>query len=166
MRTTMRKVLLTAAAAVTAFAAMPAAGAQAATTVESVIGTGTLGQFGTPTAYLAAAGNQRGQLGAFTITYPDGTYATGASSCLVVDGKTAYLTGRIVLSGGPRRDTNSWQRGNYVVIGVRDDGDGTVVADKLNFSPGTAADPGCGPYGAASPDFFIVKGNYRVTDAG
>jgi hypothetical protein len=162
----MRKLLLTAAAAVTVFAAMPAAGALAATPVESVIGTGTIGQFGTPTAYLAAAGNQRGQLGAFTITYPDGTYATGTSSCLVVNAKTAYLTGKIALSGGPRRVTNSWQRGNYVVIGVQDNGDGTVVADKLNFSTGTATDPGCGPNAAANPDFFIVKGNYRVTDAG
>jgi hypothetical protein len=166
VRTTMRKILLTAAAAVTAFAAMPAIGAQAATKVESVLGTGTLDQFGSPTAYLPAAGNQRGQLGAFTITYPDGTYATGMSSCLVVDGKTAYLTGKILLSGGPRRDTNSWQRGKYVIIGVQDNGDGTVVADKLNFSTGTAANPGCGPDPAATPDFFIVKGNYRVTDAG
>jgi hypothetical protein len=162
----MRKLLLTTAAAVTVFAAMPAVGAQAATTVESVIGAGTLGQFGTPTAYLAAAGNQRGQLGAFTITYPDGTYATGTSSCLVVDAKIAYLTGKIALSGGPRRDTNSWQRGNYVVIGIQDNGDGTVVADKLNFSTGTATDPGCGPNASAGPEFFIVKGNYRVTDAG
>lgn len=165
----MRKLLLTAAtaaAAATAFAAMPAVGAQAATKVDSVIGAGTLGQFGTPTAYLAAASNQRGQLGAFTITYPDGTYATGMSSCVTVDGTTAYVTGKIVLSGGPRRDTNSWQRGNYLMIGVRDNGDGTTVADELNFSTGYATDPGCGPKDDASPVFFIVKGNYRVTDAG
>ena len=163
----MRKLLLTAAATVAVLASMPATGAQAAVkTIESVIGVGTLGQHGDPTAYLAAAGNQRGQLGAFTITYPDGTYATGTSDCLVVDGKTAYLTGKIVLSGGPRRDTNSWQRGKYMVIGVQDNGDGTVVADKLNFSPGTAGHPGCGPNSVAQPDFFIVKGNYWVTDAG
>ncbi|HEY0533510.1 MAG TPA: hypothetical protein VGD29_18115 [Actinoplanes sp.] len=162
----MRKLLLTAAAAVTVFAAMPTAGVQAATKVESVIGAGTLNQFGTPTAYLAAVGNQRGQLGAFTITYPDGTYASGMSSCLVVDAKTAYLTGKITLSGGPRRETNSWQRGNYLVIGVQDNGDGTVVADELNFSTGTETDPGCGPKANAIPVFFIVKGNYRVTDAG
>ena len=162
----MRKLLLTAAAAATVFAAMPAVGAQAATKVESVIGAGTLDQFGNPTAYLAAAGNQRGQLGAFTVTYPDGTYATGTSSCLAVDGHTAYLTGRITLSGGPRRDTNSWQRGNYLIIGVQDNGDGTTAADELNFTVGTATDPGCGPKPNAIPVFFIVKGNYRVTDAG
>ena len=163
----MRRLFLTAAAAVTLFAVMPTTAAQATTTttVESVIGVGTLGQFGTPTAYLGAFGNLRGQLGAFTITYPDGTYVTGTTNCLVVNGKTAYLTGRIALSGGPRRETNNWQRGNFMVIGVQDDGDGTVVADKLNFSRGTVADPGCGPTSTASPDFFIVKGNYRVTDA-
>jgi hypothetical protein len=159
----MRKLLLTAAAAATVFAAMPAVGAQAATTVDSVIGAGTLGQFGDPTAYLAAAGNQRGQLGAFTITYPDGTYATGASNCLLVDGRTAYLTGRIALSGGPRRDSLRWQRGSYLLIGIEDNGDGTAVADRMNFSPGTTADPGCGPNPAASPDLVIVKGNYRVS---
>jgi hypothetical protein len=163
----MRRLLLTAVAAVTLFAGMPATGAQAATTtVESVVGAGTLGQFGTPTAYLGAIGNQRGQLGAFKITYPDGSYVTGTSNCLVVNGKTAYLTGKIALSGGARRDTNNWQRGNYMVVGVQDNGDGTVVADKLNFSPGTVADPGCGPNSMAGPDFFVVKGNYWVTDAG
>lgn len=73
---------------------------------ESAVGAGTLGQFGTPTGYLGAIGNQRGPLGAFTITYPDGTYVTGTSNCLVVDGKTAYVTGKIVLSGGPCRDTS------------------------------------------------------------
>jgi hypothetical protein len=162
----MRKLILTAATAATVFAAMPAVGAQAATKVESVVGAGTLGQFGTPTAYLAAASNQRGQLGAFTITYPDGTFATGMSNCLVVDGTTAYLTGKIALSGGPRRDANSWQRGNYLLIGVQDNGDGTVEPDRMNFSPGTAADPGCGPNATADPYLLIVKGNYRVTDAG
>ena len=170
----MRKILLTAAAAATLFAAIPATAAQAATTtagrgsstVESVVGVGTLGQFGSPTAYLAAIGNQRGQLGAFTITYPDGTYVIGTSSCLAIDGTTAYVTGKVALSGGPRRDANNWQRGNYMVVGVQDNGDGTVEPDKLNFSPGSATDPGCGPNLIARPDFFIVKGNYRVTDAG
>jgi hypothetical protein len=162
----MRKLLLTAAASAAVFAAIPAVGAQAATKAESVIGVGALGQFGSPTVYLAAAGNQRGQLGAFTITYPDGTYATGTSNCLVVDAKTAYLTGRIALSGGPRRETLSWQRGYYMIIGIQDNGDGTVVADKMNFSAGTATDPGCGPNATAIPNLFVVKGDYRVTDAG
>jgi hypothetical protein len=162
----MRRFLLVAAAAATMFVAAPATAGQAATTTESVVGVGTLGQFGTPTAYLGAIGSQRGQLGAFTITYPDGTYAIGTSSCLVVNGKVAYVAGRIALSGGPRRDANGWQRGRYMVVGVQDNGDGgaAVEPDKLNFSPGLAADPGCGRNGMADPDFFIVKGNYRVND--
>jgi len=170
----MRRLLLTAAAAVALFAGMPTTAAQAAPTtaaraatkVESVIGAGTIDQFGSPTVYLGAIGNQRGQFGAFTITYPDGTYVTGTSNCLVVDGKTAYVTGKIALSGGPRRDANNWQRGKYLVVGIEDNGDGTVVPDKLNFSPGTAFDPGCGPNSVADPYLFIVKGNYWVTDAG
>jgi hypothetical protein len=171
----MRRLIVTAAAAGALFAAVPVTAAQAATTttttartstVESVIGVGTLGQFGTPTAYLAAIGNTRGQLGAFTITYPDGTYVVGTSSCLVVDGNTAYVTGKIALSSGPRRDTNNWQRGNYMVVGIEDNGDGTVTPDRMNFSPGAATDPGCGPNLIARPDFVIVKGNYKVTDAG
>jgi hypothetical protein len=171
----MRRLIVTAAAAAALFAAIPVTAAQAAATttttsrgrtVESVVGVGTLGQFGDPTAYLGAIGNQRGQLGAFTITYPDGTYVVATLSCLVVDGKTAYVTGKIALSGGPGRDANRWQRGSYMVVGVQDNGDGTVTPDKLNFSPGVTADPGCGPDAAASPDYFIVKGNYWVTDAG
>ena len=40
------------------------------------------------------------------------------------------------------------------------------LPDELNFSPGSTTDPGCGPSGNSTPVFFIVKGNYRVTDAG
>jgi hypothetical protein len=35
----------------------------------------------------------------------------------------------------------------------------------VNFSPGFAVDPGCGPNGAATPALHIVEGNYRVFDA-
>jgi hypothetical protein len=167
MRRKLMSVAAAAFAAVTLFAVMPATAAQATTrTVESVIGAGTINSFGSPTVYLGAIGNQRGQLGAFTVTYPDGTYATGASNCLVVNNKTAYLTGKIALSGGPRRAANSWQRGNYMVIGIKDNGNGTDVMDELNFTPGTTADPGCGPNAVANPNLFLVKGNYWVTDAG
>jgi hypothetical protein len=53
-----------------------------------------------------------------------------------------------------------------MVVGVQDNGDGTVEPDKLNFSPGSAVDPGLRPEPDRPPDIFIVKGNYRVTDAG
>ncbi len=32
----------------------------------------------------------------------------------------------------------------------------------MNFSPGFAANPGCGPLGAASPVYSIVSGDYKV----
>jgi hypothetical protein len=176
----MRRALVVAAVAAALSATVPATAGQAATTDPSsasptaspstpgdqLTGLGTLGDFGNPTAYLAAVGTRWGAPGAFTITYPDGTYAIGASTCLVVDGKVAYLTGKIALSGGPRRATNAWNRGSYLVVGVEDNGNGgaTESPDRLNFSPGTATDPGCGPNGMATPDFKIVRGNYRVVD--
>jgi hypothetical protein len=161
-----------------ALSAVAPAAAQASTTDPSpatvsptspgdqLTGLGTLGDFGNPTAYLAAVGTKWGAPGAFTITYPDGTYAIGASTCLVVTGKVAYITGKIALSGGPRRAANAWNKGSYLVVGVEDNGNGATqeTPDRLNFSTGFAADPGCGPNGMATPDFKIVRGNYRVVD--
>jgi hypothetical protein len=174
----MRRALVVTALAATLTAVAPAAAGQAAATDptpsatapstvgDQLTGLGTLGEFGTPTAYLAAAGTRWGAAGAFTITYPDGTYAIGRSTCLSVDGKVAFMTGRIDLSGGPRRTTNAWTRGSYLVIGVQDNGDGRTggTPDRLNFSPGMTADPGCGWNGQATPDFMIVRGNYRIVD--
>lgn len=173
----MRRALVVAAAAAALTVTVPATAGHAASTDPSaaasptspgdqLTGLGTLGDFGNPTAYLAAVGTRWGAPGAFTITYPDGTYAIGASTCLVVNGKVAYITGKIALSGGPRRAANAWNRGNYLVVGVEDNGNGgaSETPDRLNFSPGTTADPGCGPNGMATPDFKIVRGNYRVVD--
>lgn len=171
----MRRALIVTALAATLTATAPAAAGQAAATEptpsastpgDQLTGLGTLGEFGTPTAYLAAAGTRWGAAGAFTITYPDGTYAIGRSTCLSIQGKVAFLTGRIDLSGGPRRAQNAWNRGSYLVIGVEDNGNGRAgeTPDRLNFSPGLAADPGCGWNGQATPDFMIVRGNYRVVD--
>jgi hypothetical protein len=176
----MRRALVVTALAATLTAIAPAAAGRAAATDpapsgsasapvtpgDQLAGLGTLGDFGTPTAYLAAAGTRWGAAGAFTITYPDGTYAVGRSTCLTVAGKVAFLTGRIDLSGGPRRSTNAWTRGSYLVIGVEDNGNGRTgeTPDRLNFSPGMTTDPGCGWNGQATPDFMIVRGNYRVVD--
>jgi hypothetical protein len=162
-----RKILMVAAAAVTFLVAAPATAGHAATTRDQITGFGTLGQFGSPTVYLGAVATSRGPIGAYTVTYPDGTFAIGNATCLVVNAKIAYITGRIVLSGGPRRDANNWLKGNHLVLGVQDNSDGGAgqEPDRLNFSPGLASDPGCGPNGLATPDFFIVRGNYRVVDA-
>jgi hypothetical protein len=126
-------------------------------------GSGTLGQFGDPTVVVHALSAKSGTQGGFVITYPDGTYVAGSPVCLFVSGNIAYLTGRIILSHGPRVQADNWSQGNYVVIGVQDNGTSSAAQpDLLNFSPGFTSDPGCGPSTGAVPVFPIVRGNYRV----
>lgn len=162
----MRMPLIVAAAAATLLAVLPAAAGHAAPGHDQATGTGTLAQFGDPTAHVNAVATRPGLAGGFTISYPDGTFATGRATCLAASGATAYVTGRITDSGGPRQEANRWAPGNYLVIGVADHGSpGTAGPDLLNFSPGFAADPGCGPNPQADPVFAIVDGNYRVVDA-
>jgi hypothetical protein len=164
--------ILTVAALAAALVGGSAATASAATTEEGItrgnylVGYGQLGQFGTPTAYLGAYEMRGGPLGGFTITYPDGTYAIGQATCLTVTGNVSFLTGKIALSGGPRKEANKWLRGHSVVIGVEDNGDGGAgeAPDRLNFSPGSPTDIGCGWNITARPDFVIVKGNYKMAD--
>lgn len=163
----MRKVLLMITLAMAIAALVPAASAWASPGRDQVTGTGTLGQFGDPTAHVNAVQTAPGLRGGFTIAYPDGTYAAGSAACLSVSGNTAYVTGRISTAGGPRQQANNWSSGSYLVIGIQDNGEpGTAGPDLLNFSPGFAADPGCGPNDAATPVFQIVNGNYRVFAAG
>ena len=162
----MRKLIVIMTLALAAGAAAPAVSAWAAPAHDQATGTGTLGQFGDPTAHVNAIQTPNGLKGGFTISYPDGTSATGSATCLAVGGTTAYVTGQIASSGGPRQQANNWFPGSYIVIGVQDNGaPGTAGPDQLNFSPGFAADPGCGPNAAATPVFPIVTGNYRVFTA-
>ena len=51
---------------------------------DQVTGTGTLGQFGDPTAHVNAIQTAAGLKGGFTIAYPDGTFVVGSAACLVV----------------------------------------------------------------------------------
>jgi opacity protein-like surface antigen len=162
----MRKLLIIVALALAVGAAAPAASAWASPGHDQATGTGTLGQFGDPTTHVNAIQTPAGLKGGFTITYPDGTFAAGSATCLSVGGTTAYVTGRITSSSGPRQSANNWFPGSYIVIGVQDNGEpGTAGPDQLNFSPGFATDPGCGPNAAATPVFPIVTGNYRVFSA-
>ncbi len=139
----------------------PAASAWASSGRSEATGTGTLGQFGDPTAHVHAIQTAAGLKGRFRITYPDGTFAKGEVTCLFVGGNTAYVTGKIAESGGPRQQTNNWFAGDYIVVGVQDNAE-PAGPDQLNFSPGFATDPGCGPNGAATPVFPIVDGNFHV----
>jgi hypothetical protein len=160
----MRRFVPLAVAAAAAFVVMSATAASASSHSQ-VTGTGTLGQFGNPTAHVNAIQTKPGLKGSFSITYPDGTSVSGTPSCLSVNGDTAYVIGRIDESAGPRRDSNNWQPGNYLVIGLQDNGNpGKDGADNLNFSAGFASQPACGPNSAATPVFAIVDGNYHLSD--
>jgi hypothetical protein len=162
----MRKIPIIAAATLAFLLLAPVAPGQAAPSHDQAVGTGTIAQFGNPTAHVNANETRNGVRGSFTITYPDGTSVTGTATCLSVSGNTAYVTGRITESAGPRQAPNSWFPGNFVVVGVQDNGEpGTAGPDRLNFSPGFTANPGCGPNGAAVPVIPIVEGNYQVSDA-
>lgn len=162
----MRKTLVIGALTLGFAIAAPAAYAVAAPSHDQAVGTGTLAQFGDPTAHINANQTRSGPKGSFTITYPDGTLATGSLTCLSVDGNVAFVTGRITEAYGPLQQRNNWSVGSYVVVGVEDNGEpGAAGPDRLNFTRGFAADPGCGPNSDATADFFIVKGNYRVSDA-
>jgi hypothetical protein len=160
----MHKLLLLLTLALAAAAAGPAVSASASPSHhDQVTGTGTLGQFGDPTAHVNAIQTAAGLKGEFTIAYPDGTFASGPATCLAIAGTTAYVTALITSSGGPRQQANNWLLGSFLVIGVQDNGEpGTSGPDQLNFSPGFATDPGCGPNAAATPEFPITEGNYRV----
>jgi hypothetical protein len=165
----MRKLLFiaTIVGAVSAFASGPAWASQSHTQFSRpavVFGYGSLGQFGNPSVQMAAARTFGGSAGEFVISYPDRSVAFGAATCLFVTGHTAYLTGRILGATGPRRQASNWVVGNYIVIGVVDTGEPVSVSpDLLNFSPGLAANPGCGPNAAATPVFPITRGNFLVS---
>jgi len=163
----MRKLLFILTMALAIGVLAQAGSAWASPSHDQLTGTGTLGQFGDPTAHVNAIQTAAGLRGGFTIAYPDGTFAVGSATCLFVSGNTAYVTSQITNSGGPRQQTNNWFAGSYIVIGVQDNGEpGTAGPDMLNFSPGFAADPGCGPNVSATPVFPITTGNYRVFGVG
>ncbi|HZR51176.1 MAG TPA: hypothetical protein VFB06_16875 [Streptosporangiaceae bacterium] len=159
----MRKLLLLAAlasAAVVAVSLVVSTPARAISFGPSATGAGTLGQFGDPTVRVTAVATAAGLQGGFTVTYPDRTKFVATDTCLFVNGTTAYVTGRIILASGPRIKPASLTRGNYVIIGVADNGG--AGPDLLNFSSGFTANPGCGPNFAATPVFPIVRGRFLV----
>jgi hypothetical protein len=128
----------------------------------SVSGTGTIGLFGDPTVRVSAIRVKPVVLGSFVIFYPDGTILAATGTCLFVSGTTAYVTGQITRASGPRIAPDNFSPGNYVILGIADNGH--AGPDQLNFSPGFAVDPGCGPSPAAIPNLPIVKGHFLVKE--
>ncbi len=157
----MRKLLLAAVCSAAVLALVPATMSFAAASHAQVTGTGSLSDFGNPTAHVNAIQTKPGLTGSFTITYPDGTAVSGTPTCLSIDGRVAYVIGRIDEASGPRIAMNNWHLGAYLAIGVQDNGE-PGTADKLNFSVGFDSQPACGPVSQAGPEFTIVDGNYRV----
>jgi hypothetical protein len=163
----MRKMLLVVTITWAAGVLALATPAWAASHHDQVTGTGTLAQFGDPTAHVNAIQTEAGLRGGFTIAYPDGTFVAGSATCLFESGNTAFVTGQITSSGGARVQAENWSAGSYLVIDIKDNGQpGTAGPSLLNFSPGFATDPGCGPNAAATPAFPITAGNYRVVADG
>ncbi len=157
----MRKLLLAAVGCAAALALVPATVSFAAAGHDQATGTGSLDDFGNPTAHINANRTKAGLAGSFSISYPDGTSVSGTPTCLSISGSTAYVIGRIDQSSGPRVAMDNWHPGGYLAIGVQDNGE-PGTADKLNFSVGFDSQPACGPINDADPVFTIVAGNFHV----
>jgi RTX calcium-binding nonapeptide repeat (4 copies) len=131
--------------------------------VDKVSGKGELGgAYGNPRLRVnaeSAGTNPDDAQGTFSITYPgdpnvprDNTYVRGPILCLAVSGKEARLVGRINSASGPRAENGTFEKSEYVRIGVLDAGDN----DKANFSPGEQTFTSCN---GETPNLDVVEGN-------
>ncbi len=136
--------------------------------VEKVSGKGELGSaYGNPRLRVnaeAAGTDPDGAQGMFSITYPgdpdvarDNTYVRGTVLCLAVSGQEARLVGRIGSASGPRAEDGTFEKGEYVRIGVLDAGDN----DKANFSAGEETFTSCN---GETPNLDVVEGNFVVEE--
>ena len=80
-----------------------------------------------------------------------------ACSCLAVNGNEARLVGRIGSVSGPKADNGTFEKGEYVRIGVLDGGEN----DKANFSPGEQAFTSCN---GENPNLAVLEGNFIVEE--
>jgi hypothetical protein len=130
--------------------------------VEKVSGKGELGgAYGNPRLRVeaeSAGTNPPDAQGTFSITYPgdpnvvhDNTYVRGSILCLAVSHKEARLVGRINSASGPRAENGTFEKGEYVGIGVLDAGED----DKANFSAGEQRFTSCN---GESPNLDVVEG--------
>jgi len=136
--------------------------------VDKVYGKGELGStYGNPrlrvTAELAGTNPDKAQ-GTFSITYPgdpdvarDNTNVRGSVLCLAVSGNEARLVGRIGSASGPRAENGTFEKGEYVRMGVLDGGEN----DKINFSPGEQTFTSCN---GETPNLNVLEGNFVVQE--
>ena len=136
--------------------------------VDKVYGKGELGSaYGSPRLRVNAepAGtNPDDAQGTFSITYPgdpdvthDNTYVRGTILCLAVSGKEARLVGQIGSASGPRAEDGTFQKGQYVRIGILDN----ATNDKANFSPGEQTFTSCN---GETPNLDVLEGNFVVEE--
>lgn len=130
--------------------------------VEKVSGKGELGgAYGNPRLRVnaeSAGTNPDDAQGRFSITYPgdpdvprDNTYVRGPILCLAVSGKEARLVGQIGSASGPRAENGTFEKGEYVRIGVLDN----ATNDKANFSAGEQTFTSCN---GETPNLDVVEG--------
>jgi hypothetical protein len=136
--------------------------------VEKVSGKGELGsEFGNPRLRVeaeSAGTNPDDAQGTFSITYPgdpdvarDNTYVRGTILCMAVTGNEAQLVGRIGSASGPRADNGTFEKGEYVRIGILDN----ATNDKANFSPGEETFTSCN---GEDPNLEVLEGNFVVEE--
>ena len=136
--------------------------------VDKVSGKGELGSaYGSPRLRViaeSAGTNPDDAQGTFSITYPgdpdvarDNTYIRGPILCLAVSGNEARLVGRIGSASGPRADNGTFEKGEYVRIGILDN----ATNDKANFSPGEQTFTSCD---GEDPNLDVLEGNFVVEE--
>ena len=136
--------------------------------VDKVSGKGELGSaYGSPRLRVnaeSAGSNPDDAQGTFSITYPgdpdvarDNTYVRGTILCLAVSGNEARLVGRIGSASGPRADNGTFEKGEYVRIGVLDN----ATNDKANFSAGEQTFTSCN---GETPNLDVLEGNFVVEE--
>ena len=136
--------------------------------VEKVSGKGELGSAsGNPRLRVdaeSAGTNPDEAQGTFSITYPgdpdvarDNTYVRGTIRCLAVSDKEARLVGRIGSASGPRSDNGTFEKSEYVRIGVLDN----ATNDKANFSAGEQTFTSCN---GETPNLDVLEGNFVVEE--
>jgi hypothetical protein len=76
---------------------------------------------------------------------------------LAVTGKEARLVGRIGSASGPRAEDGTFEKGEYVRIGVLDN----ATNDKANFSPGEQTFTSCN---GETPNLDVLEGNFVVEE--
>jgi len=136
--------------------------------VDKISGKGELGSaYGNPRLRVeaeSAGTNPDDAQGTFSITYPgdpdiarDNTYVRGTILCLAVSGNEARLVGQINSASGPRADNGTFEKGEYVRIGVLDE----ATNDKANFSAGEETFTSCN---GETPNLDVLEGDFVVEE--